>query len=84
MKFALLLVLSSLSTLAVTSLVSVHERRENPTCDPNGWVQNPSGCATFTSAHNCATPCKHYVCFRVSVVLHGVHAERDVLLQHAA
>jgi hypothetical protein len=84
MKSALLLVLASLSTLVVTSHAIVHERRQNSTCDPNGWVQNPNGCATFTSAHNCATPCKHCVYFRVLVVLHGLHAERDVLLQHAA
>ncbi|KAI0286107.1 endoglucanase V-like protein, partial [Russula aff. rugulosa BPL654] len=49
MKSALLLVLASLSSLVVVAC-------QNATCDPNGWVQNPSGCATFTSAHNCATP----------------------------
>jgi hypothetical protein len=84
MKSALLLVFASLSTLAVASHVIVPERRQNSNCDPNGWVQNPSGCATFTSAHNCATPCKHHAYFRVLVVLHGADAERDILLQHAA
>jgi hypothetical protein len=81
MKSALLLVLASLSTLAVASHAIVPERRQssNSSCDPNGWVQNPSGCATFTSAHNCATPCK-----RVLVVLHGAHAKRHILLQLAA
>ncbi|KAN0121000.1 endoglucanase V-like protein [Russula decolorans] len=58
MKSALVLVLASLSTLAVASHVIVPEPRQSSSssCDPNGWVQNPSGCATFTSAHNCATP----------------------------
>lgn len=86
MKSTLLVVLASLSTLAVASHVIVHERRQNSSCDPNGWVQNPSGCATFTSAHNCTRPCKHYAAyFRVLViVLHGAHAKRDIILQHAA
>jgi hypothetical protein len=86
MKSALLLVLASLSTLTLASHVIVPERRQNSnsSCDPNGWVQNPSGCATFTSAHNCAAPCKHYAYFRVLVVPHGAHAKRDILLQHAA
>jgi len=87
MKSALLLVLAFLSTIAgVASHVIVPERRQssNPSCDPNGWVQNPNGCATFTSAHNCATPCKHYTYFRVLMALRGAHAEHDILLQHAA
>lgn len=86
MKSALLLVLASVSTLAVASHAIVPERRQssNSSCDPNGWVQNPTGCATFTSAHNCATPCKHHAYFHVLVVLHGAHAKRDILLQLAA
>jgi hypothetical protein len=70
MKSVLLLVLASISTLAVASHINVPERRQS--CDPNGWVQNPNGCATFTSAHNCVTPCKNYAYFRVLVVLYGV------------
>ena len=84
MKSTLLLVLASLSTLAVASLAIVPERRQSSDCDPNGWVQKPSGCASFTSAHNCVTPCKHHAYFRVLVVSHGAHAERDILLQRAA
>ncbi|SRR6266478_9534477 len=57
MRSALLLVVvAALSTLVVASHVIVPERRQS--CDPNGWVQNSNGRATFTSAHNCATPCK--------------------------
>ena len=63
MKSALFLVFAALSTLAVALHVTVPERRQNPTCDPNGWVQKPSGCATFTSATNCKVPCKHYALF---------------------
>jgi len=84
MKSALLLVLASLSTLAVALHVRVPERRQSSGCDPNGWVQNPSGVATFTSAHNCASPCKHHAYLRVLVVLHRAHTERHILLQRAA
>jgi hypothetical protein len=80
----LLIVLASLFTLAFASHVIVPERRQKSNCDPNGWVQNPSGHATFTSIHTCVTPCKHFTYFRVLVVLHGAHAEPDILLQHAA
>ena len=69
MKSALLFVLASLSILAVALHVIVPERRQS--CDPNGWVQNPNGCATFTSAHNCVAPCKRHVYFRVLMELHG-------------
>ena len=65
MKPALLLFLASLFTLAVASHGILHERRQNSTCNLNGWVQNPIGCATFTSAHNCTLPCKHHAYFRV-------------------
>ena len=65
MKSALFLLLASISTLVVASRVNVHDCRQNMTCDPNGWVQNPVGCATFTSAHNCARPCEDYAYFRV-------------------
>lgn len=63
MKSALFLVFAVLSTLAVALHVNVPERRQDSTCDPNGWVQKPNGCATFTSAVDCQTPCKHYTLF---------------------
>jgi hypothetical protein len=82
MKSALL-VLGSLSTLAIAAQVIIPERRQS--CDPNGWVQNPDGCATFTSAHNCQVPCKQYTFFRVLMIPHNrAHAECDIVLQHAA
>ena len=84
MKPALLLVLTSFSTLTVASHDIVPERRLNSTCDPNGWVQKPSGHATFTSIHTCVTPCKRFAYFCVLAVLHRSHAEHDILLQHAA
>ncbi|KAI0286078.1 hypothetical protein BGY98DRAFT_944853 [Russula aff. rugulosa BPL654] len=78
MKSALLLVLASYSTLAIASHIIVPERRQNSSCDPNGWVQNPSGCATFTSAHNCALPCKQSGLFSS-----GPHADRDIIFSAA-
>ena len=79
---ALALVFVSLSTLAVASLDTVYQGRRDG-CDPNGWVQKPKGCASFTSAHNCDTPCKLCAYFR-DLVLRVTHAEHDVLLQRAA
>jgi hypothetical protein len=80
--YTLVLVFVSLSTLAVASLDTVYQGRRDG-CDPNGWVQKKQGCASFTSAHNCATPCKLYAYFR-DLVLHVTHAEHDILLQRAA
>jgi hypothetical protein len=64
MKSTFALVLLSLSTLAIASHGVVHQHRAasepkncaGDSCD--GWVQKPNGQASFTSAHNCGTPCK--------------------------
>jgi hypothetical protein len=76
MKSALI-ALVSLSALAVASHGVVHQHRSG------GWVQNPSGQASFTEYSGCGTPCKLRAYFR-GLVLHRAHADRDALLQRAA
>ena len=58
MKPALAFALASLSTLAVALPDIVHQRRSG------GWVQNPSGNASFTAYLGCGTPCKLCTYFR--------------------
>jgi hypothetical protein len=79
MKSTLAFALAFLSTLAIASRGIVHQHRQS-----SGWVQNPSGQASFTAYGGCKHPCKLYAAFRGLVVLHRAHAERDVLLQRAA
>ena len=45
----------------------------------SGWVQNPSGSASFSARSGCQSPCKSW--FTLTPLL---HAERNVLLQRAA
>jgi hypothetical protein len=49
----------------------------------DGYVQNPSGNASFTMYNGCGTPCKLCAYFP-GLVVHGVRADRDDLLQRAA
>jgi hypothetical protein len=87
MKSALALVF--LSTVAFASHGIVHRHRCTSELDTNnnstsgGWGQKHSGTASFTEYSGCAAPCKLFVYFRGSV-LHGVHADRDVLSQRVA
>ena len=76
MKSALV-ALVFLSPLAVASHGIVHQQRSG------GWVQNPSDQASFTAYSGCGTPCKLCAYFP-GLVVHGVRADRDDLLQRAA
>ena len=75
-----LVALVFLSTLAVTSHAIVHQHRQS-----SGWVQNPSGQASFTAYSGCQSPCKLCTDFR-GFMLDRAHAdsERDVLMQRVA
>ena len=71
------LALASLSTLVAASHGIVHQHRSG------GWVQNPSGKASFTAYYGCGTPCKLGAYFR-DLMLYRASSERDVLLQRVA
>jgi hypothetical protein len=93
MKSALALVFLSTFASAFASHGIVHKHRctsENSTqgttqdtSTNGGWGQHTSGTASFTQYSGCSQACKLCVYFR-SLVLHGVHADRDVLSQRAA